>query len=1118
MRPNVSNKQTIGDRIAPVKLGIKEKIGRFFLGEDIFISYSRRDGSLYAAGIADKLTERRLSCFIDKLGTEPNHDLPESLKKKIRSSAVFVLVGTQAAAQSVFVEKEIIEFKKTGRTILPIDFHNAVGKALWYQEIPGIASESEKELEALEKGNPSPNVVSFIEKSFNYTRRNQRMSRMLWGALSVFLILVIASVVAFFIARDQFAKATEATRTAHEQTQKAKDATDLAATKTKEAEAATKLAKDKTKEATDAGKLAQDKTKEARKAAALAEEKTELAAQAETKASAAEARRQISELQDRRTSLVLQARDAFASSNPLNSYTLSRESLELEDQNPKIGNSSPARAVFSQAVNKGLPITYPYFKEVFNLSLHPNGTHIAAIGSSLKDSLENHLMIWTLDGSERYDIPSKVTALEFSPDGDSVIVSDTFKKGEHPKEDDEVVTEFETQIKWLSLKLEQQKEKTITLPSFKVSLKGKDDEPFQVEQIHEIKFTKDKRRIVLSGLAGPITANNTYAYRAWIDLSTHAVNSRIGDGDPYQSVRLSEDSTYLASSSHKEVYLDNMVLGETVLVGTHPTEITGVALSSSAKRIAAIGTDNRVTIFTKTAKAGWEKTDYTLPGTEGARHLVFTDEDRLAIARGDFTVNILPITNKPTPLPEGEVEKNPDQEGVDAYVTALGKNAPATFNGHTGKINMLQVGGDGKWLATASDDKTVRVWRLWERDSREFQGSNGKIELIQFSNDGRLLISAGVDGAIRLWRTEDDFHIVLPANPQESRREYRLTDSDWGAYADAGNYQFKAELGLAQSVKWSPAGNYLASMTYGERLTIWTKDYKVVKSFQTGGDEFYFAGDSWIVTYQNRDPAVETAPAGFDLREIAGDGHLSVTTELTLRPDMFSPDGKWAEIDSSGGLTLHRIKDGVDGMKLAPGTFSPNGVWLAIKKNDDTLLWRLDVSKPRPITLTGSADWIQFSQDGNYLAINPNIINLRNLQRYSFAVNVEQSEKFESISPNGEWFATTNGETGEVSVWPVKGGAPKIFKGHSGRILTMTFSPDSRWLATGGLDRTVRLWSLEGDQVFITEFLNPIEDICFNHDGTRIAAATGTGIKIWFAATGQAQSLLEGTKGILKIK
>ena len=211
--------------------------------DDVFISYSRQDGALYAAGLADKLTAKGLSCFMDKLGTEPNHDLPDSLRKKIRNCTVFVLVGTPKAAQSEFVGKEIAEFRKTVRTILPVDFGGSVGKADWYQLIPGIATEPERNPEALGTGDPSPNVLSFIEKSFKYTRRNQLMFRMFLAALSIFLILAVVSVVAFFVARNQVVKAADATKLANEKTAEAQRAATLADEKTKEANAATELAR-----------------------------------------------------------------------------------------------------------------------------------------------------------------------------------------------------------------------------------------------------------------------------------------------------------------------------------------------------------------------------------------------------------------------------------------------------------------------------------------------------------------------------------------------------------------------------------------------------------------------------------------------------------------------------------------------------------------------------------------------------------------------------------------------------------------------------------------------------------------------------------------------------------
>jgi WD40 repeat protein len=181
---------------------------RRLFGEDIFISYSRKDGGHYAAGLADKLTERGLSCFLDRLEAQPDHNLPGRLRRRLRNATILVIVGSEAAAQSTFVAQEIAEFKKTGRTIVPISVDGAVEGAIWYESIPGLPPEPETR-EALTSGNPSPNVISRIEKSFRYTRRNQRMFRMVAGALAVFLGLLVASGYYFQVAA---ARLTEARR------------------------------------------------------------------------------------------------------------------------------------------------------------------------------------------------------------------------------------------------------------------------------------------------------------------------------------------------------------------------------------------------------------------------------------------------------------------------------------------------------------------------------------------------------------------------------------------------------------------------------------------------------------------------------------------------------------------------------------------------------------------------------------------------------------------------------------------------------------------------------------------------------------------------------------------
>jgi len=99
---------------------------KFLLGDDVFISYSRADGAVYAAGLASELARRGFSCRFDQWASKPGATVPPAPLRALSRSALLVLVSTTAADTSGQVESEIRHFLPCGRNIVPIDLDGTI--------------------------------------------------------------------------------------------------------------------------------------------------------------------------------------------------------------------------------------------------------------------------------------------------------------------------------------------------------------------------------------------------------------------------------------------------------------------------------------------------------------------------------------------------------------------------------------------------------------------------------------------------------------------------------------------------------------------------------------------------------------------------------------------------------------------------------------------------------------------------------------------------------------------------------------------------------------------------------------------------------------------------------
>ena len=88
----------------------------------------------------------------------------------------------------------------------------------------------------------------------------------------------------------------------------------------------------------------------------------------------------------------------------------------------------------------------------------------------------------------------------------------------------------------------------------------------------------------------------------------------------------------------------------------------------------------------------------------------------------------------------------------------MGRRAPADrigppLDAHAGAVNGVAFAADGKILAAADQDGTVRLWDVDDHRALgpPLRGPTGFVAAVAFSPDGNILASAGADNSVWLW-------------------------------------------------------------------------------------------------------------------------------------------------------------------------------------------------------------------------------------------------------------------------------------------------------------------------------------------------------------------------------
>ena len=195
---------------------------------------------------------------------------------------------------------------------------------------------------------------------------------------------------------------------------------------------------------------------------------------------------------------------------------------------------------------------------------------------------------------------------------------------------------------------------------------------------------------------------------------------------------------------------------------------------------------------------------------------------------------------------------------------------------------------------------------------------------------------------------------------------------------------------------------------------------------------------------------------------------------------------------------------------------SPNGEWLVTAGGDRAIkLW--NVSRREAEAFDGGTDpatAAAFTRDGRELLIGH---GSGHVSRW----NVETREKLSSdpghsgaitqlaVSPDGHWFATS-GRDRSVRRWKLAERTPQWSHSTVHPALSVSFSPDGRWLAVGTGERqqtatgAVRIHNVEsGDTVAVLpEASDLAKSVAFSPDGAWLASrGSGGDLRLWDTPT-----------------
>ena len=400
---------------------------------------------------------------------------------------------------------------------------------------------------------------------------------------------------------------------------------------------------------------------------------------------------------------------------------------------------------------------------------------------------------------------------------------------------------------------------------------------------------------------------------------------------------------------------------------------------------------------------------------------------------------------------------------------------------HADTVTSVSFSPDGKTIATGSADRTIRLWPVDNDQSAiaTLSGHTNIVTSVSFSPDGKTLASASHDNTIKIWNLTDkkvlqtltghkNWVLGLSFSPDGKTIASASVDKTVKLWNREGKTQ-KFEISpktltkhsdIVYSVKFSPNGEQLISASADTTAKIWNRN----------GEE--------IATLKGHNDQVISASFSRD-----GEKIVTGSADDTVK------------VWSRSGTLFNTFRGHQDDVRSV--NFSPDGTIVSASKDKMVKIWNPN-STPLNKILSGHEDWVykvSFSTDGKTIASasGDKTVRLWRADGSLFKTLVGHNDfvTWVNISPDNKTVASASNDK-TVKVWSLDGKLLDTLN-HSGVVRSVSFSPDGKTIAAASADRKLYIWRWNGSKATLLAKLdhnNPVISVSFSPDGKTIATAT----------------------------